>query len=126
MNRYQDIPIIKTADGKRVYATSRYPEIPLSPNDIYVYTTQGDRYDILALNYYGDSSLWWIIESGNPNIDLMTLVIPEGVQIRIPSNFSNIIDEFGLINQLPLTEPAPVANTGRNTNNGSSNRGGRY
>ena len=51
MNRYQDIPIIKTADGKRVYATSRYPEIPLSPNDIYVYTTQGDRYDILALNY---------------------------------------------------------------------------
>ena len=109
-----------------MYATSRYPEIPLSPNDIYVYTTQGDRYDILALNYYGDSSLWWIIESGNPNIDLMTLVIPEGVQIRIPSNFSNIIDEFGLINQLPLTEPAPVANTGRNTNNGSSNRGGRY
>ena len=125
MNRYQDIPIIKTADGKRVYATSRYPEIPLSSNDIYVYTTQGDRYDILALNYYGDSSLWWVIASGNPNIDLMTLVIPEGVQIRIPSNFSNIIDEFGLINQLPLTEPAPVANTGRNTNNGSSNRGGR-
>ena len=125
MNRYQDIPIIKTANGKRVYATSRYPEIPLSSNDIYVYTTQGDRYDILALNYYGDSSLWWIIASGNPNIDLMTLVIPEGVQIRIPSNFSNIIDEFGLINQLPLTEPAPVANTGRNTNNGSSNRGGR-
>ena len=109
-----------------MYATSRYPEIPLSPNDIYVYTTQGDRYDILALNYYGDSSLWWIIASGNPNIDLMTLVIPEGVQIRIPSNFSNIIDEFGLINQLPLTEPSPVANTGRNTNNGSSNRGGRY
>ena len=108
-----------------MYATSRYPEIPLSPNDIYVYTTQGDRYDILALNYYGDSSLWWVIASGNPNIDLMTLVIPEGVQIRIPSNFSNIIDEFGLINQLPLTEPAPVANTGRNTNNGSSNRGGR-
>ena len=108
-----------------MYATSRYPEIPLSSNDIYVYTTQGDRYDILALNYYGDSSLWWVIASGNPNIDLMTLVIPEGVQIRIPSNFSNIIDEFGLINQLPLTEPAPVANTGRNTNNGSSNRGGR-
>ena len=105
-----------------MYATSRYPEIPLSPNDIYVYTTQGDRYDILALNYYGDSSLWWVIASGNPNIDLMTLVIPEGVQIRIPSNFSNIIDEFGLINQLPLAEPAPVANTGRHTNNGSSNR----
>lgn len=85
-----------------MYATSRYPEIPLSENDIYVYTTQGDRYDILALNYYGDSSLWWIIAAGNPNIDLMTLVIPEGVQIRIPGNFSRVVSEFNLINQLEL------------------------
>ena len=79
MNRYQDIPVIKSSTGKQIYATSRYPEIPLSENDIYVYTTQGDRYDVLALNYYGDYSLWWIIASANPNIDLMTLVIPEGV-----------------------------------------------
>lgn len=85
-----------------MYATSRYPEIPLSENDIYVYTTQGDRYDVLALNYYGDSSLWWIIAAGNPNIDLMTLVIPEGVQIRIPANFSQVVSEFNLINQLEL------------------------
>jgi phage tail protein X len=102
MNRYQDIPIIKTTDGKQVYATSRYPEVPLSPEDIYVYTTQGDRYDILALNYYGDSSLWWVIAVANPNVDLMTLVIPEGSQIRIPNNFSGVISEFNLINQLPL------------------------
>jgi hypothetical protein len=44
--------------------------------------------------------LWWIIASANPNIDLMTLVIPEGVQIRIPGNFSRVISEFNLINQL--------------------------
>jgi phage tail protein X len=100
MNRYQDIPVIKSSTGKQIYATSRYPEIPLSENDIYVYTTQGDRYDVLALNYYGDYSLWWIIASANPNIDLMTLVIPEGVQIRIPGNFSRVISEFNLINQL--------------------------
>jgi phage tail protein X len=102
MNRYQNIPIIKSSTGKQMYATSRYPEIPLSENDIYVYTTQGDRYDVLALNYYGDSSLWWIIAAGNPNIDLMTLVIPEGVQIRIPANFSQVVSEFNLINQLEL------------------------
>jgi len=100
MNRYQDIPVIKSSTGKQIYATSRYPEIPLLENDIYVYTTQGDRYDVLALNYYGDSSLWWIIASANPNIDLMTLVIPEGVQIRIPGNFSRVVSEFNLINQL--------------------------
>ena len=85
-----------------MYATSRYPEIPLSENDIYVYTTQGDRYDVLALNYYGDSSLWWIIASANPSIGLNTLVIPEGVQIRIPNNISAVINDFRLINQLLL------------------------
>ena len=100
MNRYQNIPVIKSTTGKQMYATSRYPEIPLSENDIYVYTTQGDRYDVLALNYFGDSSFWWIIDSANPNIDLMTLVIPEGVQIRIPGNFSRVVSEFNLINQL--------------------------
>ena len=100
MNRYQNIPVIKSTTGKQMYATSRYPEIPLSENDIYVYTTQGDRYDVLALNYYGDSSFWWIIASANPNIDLMTLIIPEGVQIRIPGNFSRVVSEFNLINQL--------------------------
>jgi phage tail protein X len=100
MNRYQNIPIIKSDTGKQIYATSRYPEIPLSENDIYVYTTQGDRYDLLALNYYGDSSLWWVIASANPNVDLMTLVIPEGVQIRIPGNFSEVVNEFASINQL--------------------------
>lgn len=102
MNRYQNIPVIKSPTGKQMYATSRYPEIPLSENDVYVYTTQGDRYDLLALNYYGDSSFWWIIATANPNIDLMTLVIPEGVQIRIPSNFSQVVSEFNLINQLRL------------------------
>lgn len=102
MNRYQNIPIIKSATGKQIYATSRYPEIPLSENDIYVYTSQGDRYDLLALNFYGDSSLWWVIAAANPNVDLMTLVIPEGVQIRIPGDFSQVVSEFSLINQLRL------------------------
>lgn len=100
MNRYQNIPVIKSITGKQMYATSRYPEIPLSENDLYVYTSEGDRYDLLALQYYGDSSLWWVISAANPNTDLKTLVIPEGVQIRIPGNFSRVVSEFNLINQL--------------------------
>jgi phage tail protein X len=124
MNRYQNIPIIKSVAEKQIYATSRYPEIPLSENDIYVYTTQGDRYDLLSLNFYGDSSLWWIIATANPNIDLMTLVIPEGVQIRIPGNFTQVISEFSLINQLPLNDPNPISNPARGGSNGGSNRGG--
>jgi phage tail protein X len=102
MNRYQGIPIIKEDSGKRAYVTSRYPEIPLSENDIYVYTTQGDRYDVLALSYYNDSSLWWVIAIANPSVGLSTLVIPEGVQIRIPNNVAAVVDEFRLINQLSV------------------------
>ena len=39
MPRYNNIPIIKSPDGKRMYRTVRYPEIPRSSTDIYVYTT---------------------------------------------------------------------------------------
>jgi phage tail protein X len=99
MNRYRGIPITKETSGKQAYVTSRYPEIPLSENDIYVYTTQGDRYDVLALNYYGDSSLWWVISIANPNVGLNSLVIPQGIQIRIPSNYTQVVSEFKLINQ---------------------------
>ncbi len=97
MNRYQNIPIEKI-DKKRVYRTVRYPEIPLSENDIYVYTIQGDRFDVLAQQYYNDSSLWWIISIANDNLLQNSLVIPEGLQIRIPTNIADIIQAFNLIN----------------------------
>ena len=97
MNRYQNIPIVKI-DKKRVYQTTRYPEIPLSENDTYVYTVQGDRYDILAQQYYSDSSLWWIISTANEQLIQNTLTIPEGIQIRIPTNPAGIIKTFNIIN----------------------------
>ena len=98
MNRYQNIPKTKI-DGNLVYQTSRYPEVPLSENDIYVYTTQGDRFDVLAQQYYGDSSLWWTISiANNDKLNQSTLIIPEGIQIRIPANYSNIISNFNTIN----------------------------
>ena len=96
MNRYQNIPKIKI-DGNLVYQTSRYPEVQLSVNDIYVYTTQGDRFDILAQQYYKDSSLWWVISIANNDLNQSTLIIPEGIQIRIPANYSNVVRNFNAI-----------------------------
>lgn len=106
MNRYQNIPKTKI-NGKEVYVTSRYPEVPLSENDIYVYSSKGDRFDVLAQQYYDDSSLWWIISIANTgtagtaistNLPQNTLVIPEGIQIRIPSDYPSVIRNFNLIN----------------------------
>tara|TARA_R110000772_G_scaffold174822_2_gene286722 strand:+ start:3473 stop:3769 length:297 start_codon:yes stop_codon:yes gene_type:complete len=97
MNRYSNIPKIRTKK-KLLYVTTRYPEIPLSNNDVYVYTSRGDRFDILAQQYYQDSSLWWVISIANPSITQDSLVIPEGIQIRIPSNQQSIVNQFNRIN----------------------------
>ena len=76
MPRYSNIPKTKTPDGKQIYKTVRYPEIPRQPNDIYVFTTVGDRYDTLAQQYYGDSSLWWIISNANGTLNQSSLTPP--------------------------------------------------
>lgn len=98
-NRYSKIPLLKI-NKKQLYATSRYPEIPLSENDTYVYTVQGDRFDVLAQQYYNDKSLWYIISIANDQLKQDSLVIPEGIQIRIPANFTEVIRQFNQINKL--------------------------
>ena len=97
MNRYQNIPETQY-NGKRAYQTSRYPEIPLSENDIYVITTVGDRFDTLAQEYYGDSSLWWIISTANDELQQNSLVPPLGGQIRIPADPTEAVNEFKRVN----------------------------
>jgi phage tail protein X len=108
MNRYQSVPVI-VIDKKPSYQTTKYPEIPLSDEDTYVYTTQGDRFDVLAQQYYGDQSLWWIISIANTAIagtslpaDLPqdSLIIPEGNQIRIPANYPEVLNSFRILNNL--------------------------
>ena len=98
MDRYSLISETKSPTGNRMYETVRYPDVPKTFEDIYVYTTIGDRFDILAQQYYGDSSLWWIISIANDNLHQNSLTPPVGSQIRIPSNPTPIIAEFKLIN----------------------------
>jgi len=97
MYRYQNIKQTKI-DGKRVYQTTKYPEILLTEDDIYVTTVQGDRFDVLALQYYQDESLWWIISVANGSLTQDSLLPPEGIQLRIPSNVAGIINNFNRIN----------------------------
>ena len=99
MRRYSPIPTMMSPEGKRMYKTTRYPTIPRSFEDIYVYTTIGDKYDKLALQYYGDSSLWWIISISNSELSQNSLTPPIGSQIRIPSNPAPIIASFEFLNK---------------------------
>ena len=36
--------------------------------DAYVYAEQGDRFDTLALQYYGNSEHWWVISIANEDL----------------------------------------------------------
>jgi len=103
MKRYQDIKILSDSPVKpdvRFYATTRYPEIPLSENDIYVITVLGDRLDLLAQQYYGDFTLYWIISAANDALTKNSLFVPEGTQIRIPTDTGRIIAQFNILNSL--------------------------
>tara|TARA_B100000927_G_scaffold289680_1_gene286762 strand:+ start:1970 stop:2269 length:300 start_codon:yes stop_codon:yes gene_type:complete len=99
VRRYSQIPTHKSTTGKKMFKTVRYPEVPKSFDDVYVYTTEGDRFDTLAQQYYGDSSLWWIISITNENLTQNSLYPPVGSQIRIPPNPVPIIAAFEVLNK---------------------------
>lgn len=99
MSRYTNIGRKKNKTGTRYYKTNIYPDIPRSENDTYVITQAEDRYDRLALQYYSDSSLWWVISNANPEYIDGSLFPPIGVQLRIPGNISQVLSSYKRANQ---------------------------
>ena len=103
MSRYTDIPQTRNREvrnGVRYYTNVFYPEITLSETDIYVITTDGDRLDLLANEYYGDISLYWIISTANDNLSQNSLHLPVGTQLRIPQDITAIINSYQELNNL--------------------------
>ena len=104
MERYDDISIIQTVPTVqypqiiRYRESTRYPDIPLSENDVFLYTMRGDRLDNLAYQFYGDSSLWWVISIANPDIPNDSLYPTLGFQLRIPGNLEKILNDFADLN----------------------------
>jgi hypothetical protein len=98
MGRYTNIPTKQSTNGKTIKSTTKYPEIPLSFNDTYVYTTIGDRFDTLAQTYYGNSSLWWVISIANPQLTQNSYYPPIGTQLRIPSDIGQITSLYNELN----------------------------
>ena len=96
--RYQFTPTKKRYDGKNVYSTTYYPNIPESDSDIYIIASESDYLDSLAKKYYGDESLWWIIARAN-NLPGYKLSVDSSRQIRIPTNTSSIMNDLKRVNQ---------------------------
>lgn len=98
-NRYSNIDVLKNDEGIRYYKNVLYPQIPLSENDIYVITGEGDRFDLLANQFYNDSTLWWIISIANETLNQGSMYMPVGTQLRIPQNITSIISEYNKLNE---------------------------
>ena len=81
MGRYSKSNILRNKDGKSFVRTTMYNEIPESNNDIWVISQYGDRLDLLAHQFYGDASLWWVLAKANK---LSFLKLPIGASVRIP------------------------------------------
>jgi hypothetical protein len=96
-NRYVNTKTTKTSTGVPYYTNPVYPEIPLSEEDYYVVSTAEDRYDTLALQFYGDDKLWWIIAAAN-TYQQSGLMITPGVQLRIPADKSGAIQVYNQVN----------------------------
>lgn len=97
MRRYQNIEF-RTTDSKKHKATTLYPEIAASEQDLYVVSSVGDRFDILANEFYGDQQYWWAIASANPNVRRDTMYIEPGLQLRIPP-IRTILERYETLNE---------------------------
>lgn len=98
--RYQNIDITKqSGTGEQYYVNNIYPEIPASGEDSYVIAVLGDRLDLLALDFYGDTSFWWVISSAN-SLPGDSLYLEPGSQVRIPANLLGVINNYKVVNIL--------------------------
>jgi hypothetical protein len=99
-NRYQNIRTTKlNTTGSVYYQTNVYPTIEPTNDDYYVITTAEDRLDLIAFDFYKDSSLWWIIASANA-LPGDSIYPPAGIQLRIPTNLPEILTSYNLQNNV--------------------------
>ena len=82
MSRYDTVERILDNKITRI-GTSDLPKVDEKNSDILLIATQGDRCDLLAQQYYGDTSLWWFIASIN---NIKSNNIEAGTQLRIPTS----------------------------------------
>jgi hypothetical protein len=99
-DRYQNIRTTKlNVTGSVYYQTNIYPTIEPTNDDYYVITTAEDRLDLLAYDFYQDSSLWWVIASANA-LPGDSIYPPAGIQLRIPTNLPEILTSYNIQNNV--------------------------
>lgn len=83
MNRYENVDTA-IINKKKVYTGTTLPYVEPTDTDIVILTTITDRLDLLADEYYGDSSMWWVIALKN-NLTDIDMVLEPGTILRLPT-----------------------------------------
>tara|TARA_Y100000589_G_C26769094_1_gene473049 strand:+ start:83 stop:373 length:291 start_codon:yes stop_codon:yes gene_type:complete len=91
-SRYDSNEEKKLKDGRIVYRSKIYPNIPKKDTDIFIVTQGGDRLDTIAYQFYNDSSLWWIIATAN-NIHGADFAVDDGTILRVPQDPIDILNK---------------------------------
>jgi hypothetical protein len=101
-SRIEYIKKRRGTNNKEVYKYIKYPNIPVSIEDIYATTTVGDRLDLIADQFYKNVDLWWVITTANPDVIRRdSFNLKPGLNIRIPNpyNINSIISAFEQLNK---------------------------
>jgi len=80
LNRYISTKV-KSNDKQ---STTRYPKFPKRMTDLYIISRELDRLDQLSNEFYEDPRYWWVLAEANPQLGKGTLLVPAGIQLRIP------------------------------------------
>tara|TARA_B100002019_G_C21086031_1_gene506204 strand:+ start:445 stop:756 length:312 start_codon:yes stop_codon:yes gene_type:complete len=101
VNRYKKIRLeIDNITGQRYKKTTQYPIIQNRDSDIIYYSKIGDTYNNLAHKFYGDTTLWWIIQLANNQNALGKIGIPVATRLVIPQHTNEIIDDLNKLNSI--------------------------
>jgi len=91
--RYQTIGQQKTLSGKIGYLPNRYPSLAPRNDDYYIIARAEDRLDLIAQDFYDDSTLWWVVAMAN-DVPGDSMFVTPGFQLRIPGNASNALSVY--------------------------------
>jgi hypothetical protein len=98
-SRYQIVSIMKSdtgvpsTSGKDIYKPTYYPSIYAKSDDTYIITGTTDRLDNIALDFYSDSTLWWVVAMVN-DLPGDSIYPPQGQYLRLPRDLSSILAKY--------------------------------
>ncbi len=95
--RYRNRWAQRTENGKTIYLPTKYPTLVPSNDDYYIIAREEDRFDLIATDFFGDPTLWWVVVMAN-DLPGDSMYAPPGCQLRIPGNLNNALTAYDVEN----------------------------